>query len=247
MEEELELERQLKLINKPPVKSIQSEFGYIVDCVDINKQLAFDHPLLKDHKIQERPSFSLRGTKNDTKEDLIAIRSLSSSIYPQNAAALSVHTAIIQMLELPGRSYTEVQGNINVYIPDVKDGASFGEIHVINGAKKNTNAIRMGCMTAQMKSTQKTGQGAPGLQKSTLEKKSTKKSTLDQSQRWSTVRSTMTSAVLITLPHPQINGTTASPIKPPITDQAAALIDQAVLTDQAAAITSRLNTPSPPI
>ncbi|KAK7843957.1 hypothetical protein CFP56_011808 [Quercus suber] len=62
-EEELELERQLKLINKPPVKSIQTEFGSIVDCVDINKQLAFDHPLLKDHKIQERPRFALRRTK----------------------------------------------------------------------------------------------------------------------------------------------------------------------------------------
>ncbi|KAF3961171.1 hypothetical protein CMV_014185 [Castanea mollissima] len=51
-EGDLGLERQLRLINKPPVKSIQTEFGHIVDCIDINKQLSFDHPLLKDHKIQ---------------------------------------------------------------------------------------------------------------------------------------------------------------------------------------------------
>ncbi|XP_075645647.1 protein neprosin-like [Castanea sativa] len=51
-EEDSLLEIQLKLINKPPVKSIQTEYGHIVDCIDINKQLAFDHPLLKHHKIQ---------------------------------------------------------------------------------------------------------------------------------------------------------------------------------------------------
>src|ERR1044072_269701 len=86
-QEYLDLERQLKLINKPPIKSIevyhalhiccicffliylislhglinyfsnfgliqQTKFGYIVDCIDINKQPAFDHPLLKNHKLQ---------------------------------------------------------------------------------------------------------------------------------------------------------------------------------------------------
>ncbi|KAG4963176.1 hypothetical protein JHK84_040253 [Glycine max] len=29
-----------------------TNFGYIVDCIDINKQPAFDHPLLKYHKLQ---------------------------------------------------------------------------------------------------------------------------------------------------------------------------------------------------
>ncbi|RWR82744.1 hypothetical protein CKAN_01147700 [Cinnamomum micranthum f. kanehirae] len=55
-ERDLEIERKLKLMNKPAVKSIQSEDGDIIDCVDINKQPAFDHPLLKNHKIQMRPS-----------------------------------------------------------------------------------------------------------------------------------------------------------------------------------------------
>ncbi|KAE9617138.1 putative neprosin activation peptide [Lupinus albus] len=49
--EDLDLERHLKLINKPPLKTIQAD-GYIVDCIDINKQPAFDNPLLKNHKIQ---------------------------------------------------------------------------------------------------------------------------------------------------------------------------------------------------
>lgn len=30
----------------------QTEHGYILDCIDIQKQLAFDHPLLKNHSIK---------------------------------------------------------------------------------------------------------------------------------------------------------------------------------------------------
>ncbi|KAF8400301.1 hypothetical protein HHK36_013598 [Tetracentron sinense] len=51
-EEDAELERQLKIINKPAIKVIKTDYGDIYDCVDINKQPAFDHPLLKNHKIQ---------------------------------------------------------------------------------------------------------------------------------------------------------------------------------------------------
>ncbi|CAA7061397.1 unnamed protein product [Microthlaspi erraticum] len=51
-EEENELERLLKYINKPAIKSFQTEHGDILDCIDIQKQLAFDHPLLKNHSIQ---------------------------------------------------------------------------------------------------------------------------------------------------------------------------------------------------
>ncbi|XP_057462558.1 uncharacterized protein LOC130752739 [Actinidia eriantha] len=48
-EEELELEKQLKLVNKPAVKTIQTDYGDIYDCMDFYKQPAFDHPLLKNH------------------------------------------------------------------------------------------------------------------------------------------------------------------------------------------------------
>ncbi|KAF8400306.1 hypothetical protein HHK36_013603 [Tetracentron sinense] len=51
-EEDAELERQLKIINKPVIKVIKTHYGDIYDCVDIYKQPAFDHPLLKNHKIQ---------------------------------------------------------------------------------------------------------------------------------------------------------------------------------------------------
>ncbi|KAM1573050.1 hypothetical protein ACFXTI_043079 [Malus domestica] len=53
----LEVHKKLKLINKPGVKTIKSEDGDIVDCVRIYKQPAFDHPALRNHKIQITPNF----------------------------------------------------------------------------------------------------------------------------------------------------------------------------------------------
>nr|CAD1830853.1 unnamed protein product [Ananas comosus var. bracteatus] len=46
------IQRFLEKINKPAVKSIKGPDGDIIDCVLMNKQLALDHPLLKNHKIQ---------------------------------------------------------------------------------------------------------------------------------------------------------------------------------------------------
>ncbi|KAK7813939.1 hypothetical protein CFP56_004133, partial [Quercus suber] len=48
----LEIQRKLKRLNKPALKTIKSPDGDIIDCVDIKKQPAFDHPLLKNHTIQ---------------------------------------------------------------------------------------------------------------------------------------------------------------------------------------------------
>ncbi|XP_077212784.1 protein neprosin-like [Tasmannia lanceolata] len=60
-EEDLELDRQLKVLNKPTIKTIQTEYGQIFDCVDIHKQPAFDHPLLKNHKIRMSPGSLPKG------------------------------------------------------------------------------------------------------------------------------------------------------------------------------------------
>ncbi|CAN6823595.1 unnamed protein product [Brassica oleracea] len=49
---EIEVERLLKRLNKHALISIKSEDGDIIDCVPIHSQLAFDHPLLKNHNIQ---------------------------------------------------------------------------------------------------------------------------------------------------------------------------------------------------
>ncbi|XP_043714814.1 uncharacterized protein LOC122663176 [Telopea speciosissima] len=51
-----EAKRLVKLSRRPSVKSIQAENGDIYDCVIIDKQLAFEHPALKNHTIQMKPT-----------------------------------------------------------------------------------------------------------------------------------------------------------------------------------------------
>ncbi|PNY08967.1 hypothetical protein L195_g005508 [Trifolium pratense] len=65
----LEVERKLQHLRKHSLKTIQSEDGDTIDCIDINKQPAFDHPALKDHKIQMAPSYTSakKGTTEVTK------------------------------------------------------------------------------------------------------------------------------------------------------------------------------------
>ncbi|OAY83963.1 hypothetical protein ACMD2_04609 [Ananas comosus] len=58
IEREREIEQKLKQLNRPAMKTIQSEDGDIIDCVDIHKQPAFDHPLLRNHTIQVGVLFS---------------------------------------------------------------------------------------------------------------------------------------------------------------------------------------------
>lgn len=68
------IERHLEKINKPAVRSIESPDGDTIDCVQLHKQPALDHPLLKNHKIQrgvpQRPAFRAgRKRRNYTASD----------------------------------------------------------------------------------------------------------------------------------------------------------------------------------
>ncbi|KAL9226865.1 hypothetical protein vseg_002628 [Gypsophila vaccaria] len=51
-----EFHKRSNYYKKHALKSIQSEDGDIIDCIDIYKQPAFDHPLLRNHMIQMSPS-----------------------------------------------------------------------------------------------------------------------------------------------------------------------------------------------
>ncbi|MBA0853916.1 hypothetical protein Goshw_023845, partial [Gossypium schwendimanii] len=64
-----DVEEKLKQLNKPAVKIIQSEDGDIIDCVEIYKQPAFDHPALRNHVIQMKPSFDLKEVKINSKNE----------------------------------------------------------------------------------------------------------------------------------------------------------------------------------
>ncbi|KAK6145064.1 hypothetical protein DH2020_021884 [Rehmannia glutinosa] len=81
--QKLEVQKHLNRLNKPPIKTIEqlinaegdftslfylgSPDGDIIDCVHISHQPAFDHPFLKDHKIQARPSYHPEGFFDENK------------------------------------------------------------------------------------------------------------------------------------------------------------------------------------
>ncbi|XP_013584785.1 PREDICTED: uncharacterized protein LOC106293666 [Brassica oleracea var. oleracea] len=70
--QEIKVERLLKRLNKHALISIKSEDGDIIDCVPIHSQPAFDHPLLKNHIIQMKPSFIPESTSTYTKKKINA-------------------------------------------------------------------------------------------------------------------------------------------------------------------------------
>ncbi|KAL5697681.1 hypothetical protein ACHQM5_028800 [Ranunculus cassubicifolius] len=61
------IQEKLKLLNKPAIKSIQSEDGDIIDCVDVYKQPAFNHPSLQNHTIQIKPRTASTRSQNSTR------------------------------------------------------------------------------------------------------------------------------------------------------------------------------------
>ncbi|CAJ2664050.1 unnamed protein product [Trifolium pratense] len=177
VKENLELERQLKLINKLPIKSIQTKFEYMVDCVDINKQPAFDHPLLKNHKLQRRPLFHIKNGKTSaknsptnlmfglekvecptgtvpirrtTKDDLIR----SKSLWNDNILTTNVvrHNAEVS-LKKPGQQlYYGVSGTTSVYNLKINIAqSSSSHIHIQNG--DGTNKIIVGWHSDNFKKT----------------------------------------------------------------------------------------------
>ncbi|XP_047149500.1 uncharacterized protein LOC124821627 [Vigna umbellata] len=175
--DDLEIERQLQFLNKPSRKSIQTEFGYIVDCVDIYKQPAFDHPLLKNHKLQRKPSFqnSFRKTsvnnssnklifglqkekcpmetvpiRRTTKDDLIQGKSL---LYIYNQSLVQdnpgVHMAELYVIEEMGPFY-QVKGISSVYNPRVlkKNVNQVSISHIWVENDHRTNKIAFGWQVA---------------------------------------------------------------------------------------------------
>nr|KYP73056.1 hypothetical protein KK1_005665 [Cajanus cajan] len=169
--EDQELERQLKLLNKPPVKSIHTKFGYIVDCIDINKQPTFDYPLLKNHKLQKKPFHQKSRRKTNvtssqtrsifglhkvqcptgavpirriTKDDLIRNKLLLKN-HVMTKEAPGYHYAQASLTPLAG-PYYGVSGQNSVYNPKVqrKDQISASHLWVQNGPIHAVNKITFG-------------------------------------------------------------------------------------------------------
>ncbi|XP_026387518.1 uncharacterized protein LOC113282689 [Papaver somniferum] len=158
-QENLELEEQLRILNKQPIKTIHAEWGDLYDCIEFHKQPAFDHPLLKDQKSlmndetipptphDKKSIFSLgdgcpKGTvpiRRTTKEDLIRSQSLSSWT---PSAANRIYRAGVYYKKTGMHGG---KGTVNAWHPEVRsDQYSSSELSIKSGPFNQTNAIKFG-------------------------------------------------------------------------------------------------------
>ncbi|MCL7046962.1 hypothetical protein MKW94_006901 [Papaver nudicaule] len=159
----MEFDKKLKILNKPPVKSIQTKLGDIYDCINIYQQPAFDHPLLKNHKIQmtsnvvqgeqieestsNRISSVVRSKiegcplktvpiRRTTKEELVNAKYIINSMKRRNYVAVQPFAKKV---------YYGGSATITVANPSVDPGKfSTGQIWIQNGPAEELNSIEFG-------------------------------------------------------------------------------------------------------
>ncbi|MCL7046749.1 hypothetical protein MKW94_016808 [Papaver nudicaule] len=163
-EDELEIDRQLNILNKEPVKTMHTIWGDIYDCIEFHKQPAFDHPLLKNRVIPKKDEITAstrphnaqmsqtqgcpKGTvpiRRTTKEDLIRAKYLSSS---SNDAGVSYRAGIKIQIPDPNTRFYGAKGTTNLWNPKVNDEQWSGAEMDLR-ASNNTevvNQIRFGWM-----------------------------------------------------------------------------------------------------
>ncbi|MCL7038753.1 hypothetical protein MKW94_012366 [Papaver nudicaule] len=170
--EEDDIEKQLKILNKKPVKTITTKIGDIIDCIDIYKQPAFDHPLLKDHKLQlapssipgviankTNPSYSIfRGLQNKrcpsgtvpirrtTRDDLVNAKQFTKKIEPFYATNTSSNTnSDYHVKAIEGKKYYGALSSMSTHDLTVYRGEfSTSQIWIVNGPINEINAIEFG-------------------------------------------------------------------------------------------------------
>ncbi|CAJ1978139.1 unnamed protein product [Sphenostylis stenocarpa] len=155
------------IIDKTPVKNVHADYEDVY-CIDINKQPAFYHPLLKDHKLQRKPSFQKstgkrsgnkaartifglkkkcpRGTvpiQRAAKSDLISEKNLLN-FHTMTQENPGTHLAEVSLLHSHG-PYYGVGGLSSVYNPKVeKNQISAAHIWIQNGPSDTSNRITAG-------------------------------------------------------------------------------------------------------
>ncbi|CAH2058295.1 unnamed protein product, partial [Thlaspi arvense] len=134
-----------------------------IDCIDIYKQPAFQHELLKNHKIQERPSEIPRSieTKKNNKwqtweahvstarcpEGTVPIRNDSSVLMPTTSTDAYLHEYAVAITKTPSKIYG-AKATISVWDPLVEKGdeLSLSQIWITSGSyeKHDINSIEVG-------------------------------------------------------------------------------------------------------
>ncbi|XP_022640863.1 uncharacterized protein LOC111242345 [Vigna radiata var. radiata] len=150
------------------MKTIHTEFGDIIDCIDIYKQPSFDHPLLKDHKLQRKPNFHnvigeprlkttsiFRLSKDDCPKGTVPILRTTKDDFIREKSMLNNH---ILTKDVPGVHVAEVspkphfgpyygiRGTNTIYNPRVDENyqISMSHLWVQNGPTQLANKISLG-------------------------------------------------------------------------------------------------------
>ncbi|KAJ8755793.1 hypothetical protein K2173_024338 [Erythroxylum novogranatense] len=155
-------------------KSLQiDDDGDVIDCVDIYKQPALNHPLLKNHTIQMKPSSLPRGMEatNSTKtfqsrfknincpEGTIPILRTKAFNHGPVTPAIPKRIQSKEIIDFTpaanhefaqafvyGERYYGARASFNVWAPNVADPGEFSiaEMWVISGDKEKLNSIEAG-------------------------------------------------------------------------------------------------------
>ncbi|KAF3953080.1 hypothetical protein CMV_021439 [Castanea mollissima] len=158
--QKLDIQRQLKRLNKPALKSIKSPDGDIIDCVHIKNQPAFDHPFFKNHTIQMRPSFHPEGLSFDDvsskSESLITQLWHLNGRCPEGSIPIKrtkeedlLRASSHALTVVTGDKYYGTKATINSWKPQIQeqDEFSLSKLLILGGvAPKDLNTIEAGWM-----------------------------------------------------------------------------------------------------
>ncbi|RWR74227.1 aslB [Cinnamomum micranthum f. kanehirae] len=125
---------------------LQTKYGDIFDCVDIYKQPAFDHPLLKNHTLRRRPTSLPKPTKDPSPSNdggiLAKIRALMDGGCPEGTVPIR-RTRMQDLLRAPSlylhgekyagnRSYVNLQDGHHYAVIRATQGTFYGTKVAIN-------------------------------------------------------------------------------------------------------------------
>nr|GLL42469.1 uncharacterized protein LOC109148845 [Ipomoea trifida] len=130
------------------MQKLESPDGDIIDCVHISKQPAFDHPFLKDHKIQMRPSFHPEGLYDVNKESMGPKERTGSiaQLWHMNGRCPE-DTIPHAIAYVEGERYYGAKATINVWGPQVQQPNEFSlsQLWILAGSfGEDLNSIEAG-------------------------------------------------------------------------------------------------------
>ncbi|KAI3917381.1 hypothetical protein MKW98_027300 [Papaver atlanticum] len=146
---DMEIEKKLRILNKEPVKTIITEVGDTIDCINIYKQPAFDNPLLKDHKLKERCPLGTIPIRIKTKKQLLNAKyfiTKSKSIYENSYPNIGYHFVFAEEIVIGKRYFGGAAFMSGHNLTVDPNQFSTSQIWIMNATEQEINTIEFGIM-----------------------------------------------------------------------------------------------------